>query len=84
MEVNEKFLVFDIGGGKTEITLLTKDKNNKFLVLNKECDVELGGFEFTEKINEKLFDYFNKKYDLDLNDKQKEKFRKNLKKRKLN
>ena len=66
-DINEKFLVFDIGGGKTEITLLTKDKNNKFLVLNKDGDVELGGIEFTEKINEKLFDFFNKKYDLDLN-----------------
>ena len=66
-EVNEKFLVFDIGGGKTEIALLTKDKNNKFLVLNKTGDVELGGIEFTEKIKEKLFDYFYNKFDCDLN-----------------
>ena len=64
--VNEKFLVFDIGGGKTEITLMTIDNDKKFKVLNKVGNTDLGGIEFTERICEKLYDDFKERTDLDL------------------
>lgn len=64
--VNEKFLVFDIGGGKTEVTLMTIDSDKKFKVLNKVGNSLLGGIEFTERICEELYDDFKKKTDFDL------------------
>ena len=64
--VNEKFLVFDIGGGKTEVTLMTIDNDKKFKVLNKVGNAHLGGIEFTEKICDKLYDVFKEKTSLDL------------------
>jgi molecular chaperone DnaK (HSP70) len=64
--INEKFIVFDIGGGKTEITLLTIDNEKKIKVLNKIADLELGGVNFTNKIYEKLKTDFEKKNDVDI------------------
>ena len=64
-ENNEKILVFDLGGGTFDVSILhvKKDENNKdykvFQVLGTSGDMQLGGEDFDNK----LVDYFlNKRY----------------------
>jgi molecular chaperone DnaK (HSP70) len=61
-------LVYDLGGGTFDSTLLSMDLNGTY-VLSKEGITELGGKEFDEKIGEFILDNYKRYvgFDLELN-----------------
>lgn len=67
---NEKVLVFDLGGGTFDVSLLEVG-DGVFEVLSTSGDTRLGGDDFDEKIIDWLCDEFKKQEGIDLkNDKQ--------------
>ena len=61
----KKVLVFDLGGGTFDVSLLAIDKG-EFRVLATSGDTHLGGSDFDQKIIEYFVDRFELKNELDL------------------
>jgi len=64
-EINETILVFDLGGGTFDISILSvkKDENYKsFKVLGTSGDTQLGGEDFDNKLVEYFLNKINKLY----------------------
>ena len=77
-ENNRKILVFDLGGGTFDVTILNinKDKNNieqSFEILSTNGDQFLGGEDFDNKLVEYFLDKFCDKNDLKKEDVKKDK-----------
>ncbi|MEI7475334.1 MAG: molecular chaperone DnaK [bacterium] len=67
---NEKVLVFDLGGGTFDVSILEVG-DGVFEVLSTNGDTHLGGDDFDEKVMDWLVDEFKKQEGIDLrNDKQ--------------
>nr|NP_045188.1 heat shock protein 70 [Cyanidium caldarium]Q9TLT1.1 RecName: Full=Chaperone protein dnaK; AltName: Full=HSP70; AltName: Full=Heat shock 70 kDa protein; AltName: Full=Heat shock protein 70 [Cyanidium caldarium]AAF12906.1 unknown [Cyanidium caldarium]WDB00123.1 heat shock protein 70 [Cyanidium caldarium] len=62
---NEKILVFDLGGGTFDVTIL-EIGDGIFEVLSTSGDTHLGGDDFDKKIVDWLVDEFKKSYNIDL------------------
>lgn len=62
---SKKVLVFDLGGGTFDVSLLAIDKG-EFRVLATSGDTHLGGSDFDQKIMEYLCDRFQMKHEKDL------------------
>jgi len=69
-KVGEKnILVFDLGGGTFDVSLLTID-NGVFEVLATSGDTHLGGEDFDQRVMDHFIKVFKKKYKKDIsNDK---------------
>jgi molecular chaperone DnaK (HSP70) len=61
----ENVLVFDLGGGTFDVTLLTID-NGVFEVKATSGDTHLGGEDFDQRLLDYCIDQFKKKHKLDL------------------
>lgn len=61
----ENVLVFDLGGGTFDVTLLTID-NGVFEVKATSGDTHLGGEDFDQRLLDYCLDQFKKKHKLDL------------------
>ena len=62
---NEKILVFDLGGGTFDVSIL-EIGDGIFEVLSTSGDTHLGGDDFDKKIVDWLVDEFKKSYNIDL------------------
>jgi len=60
----QNILVFDLGGGTFDVTLLTID-NGVFEVLATSGDTHLGGEDFDQRLMEFFAKLFKRKYDKD-------------------
>jgi len=63
---DEKILVFDLGGGTFDVTVLEIGSEWTFQVLSTSGDVHLWGADFDEKIINELIEDFKKKEKLDI------------------
>ena len=61
----KNILVFDLGGGTFDVSLLTIDKSF-FEVLATSGDTHLGGEDFDQRITEHLVRTFKKKHQVDI------------------
>ena len=61
---NSKIMVYDLGGGTFDISILERD-NNTFRTLATDGDVILGGRDFDEQIVRYLAEQFLKEYGID-------------------
>lgn len=64
---DENILVYDLGGGTFDATLMNVSKN-KIEIKSTHGDKNLGGFDFDNKIIEHVCNLFKEKHDLDLYD----------------
>jgi len=55
------FLVYDLGGGTFDVTVIEK-KDNEFITLATDGDVELGGKDWDERLVNHLADKFRKEF----------------------
>ncbi|MBR3623717.1 MAG: molecular chaperone DnaK [Selenomonadaceae bacterium] len=62
---DEKILVFDLGGGTFDVTILELS-DNVFEVLSTSGDTKLGGYDFDKAIFDWLVEDFKKENDIDL------------------
>ena len=65
---DEKIVVFDLGGGTFDVTILEIGSEGTFQVLSTSGDTQLGGANFDEKVIEYLVEEFKKKEGIDLRD----------------
>jgi molecular chaperone DnaK len=63
--VSQKILVYDLGGGTFDVTLMKVDNGN-FEVLASDGDRQLGGNNFDEKLMIYLNDKFKQQHEIDL------------------
>jgi molecular chaperone DnaK len=63
--INQKILVYDLGGGTFDVTIMKVDNGN-FDVLASDGDRQLGGNNFDEKLMMYLNDKFKQQHDIDL------------------
>ncbi len=62
---DEKILVFDLGGGTFDVTILELS-DNVFEVLSTSGDTKLGGYDFDRALFDWMVENFKKEYDIDL------------------
>ena len=62
---DEKVLVFDLGGGTFDVTILELS-DNVFEVLSTSGDTKLGGYDFDRALFDWMVENFKKEYDIDL------------------
>jgi molecular chaperone DnaK len=65
---DEKIVVFDLGGGTFDVTVLEIGSEGTFQVLSTSGDTHLGGADFDQRIINFLVDEFKKKEGIDLRD----------------
>lgn len=65
---DEKIVVFDLGWGTFDVTVLDIGEEGTFQVLATSGDTMLGGADFDEKIIDYIIDEFKKKESIDLRD----------------
>ncbi|MCK9467029.1 MAG: molecular chaperone DnaK [Candidatus Absconditabacterales bacterium] len=63
---DEKIVVFDLGGGTFDVTILEIGSEGTFQVLSTSGDTQLGGKDFDQKIINYLIDAFKTKEGIDL------------------
>lgn len=63
---DEKIVVFDLGWGTFDVTVLEIWSEGTFQVLSTSGDTKLGGADFDQRIMEYIVDEFNKKEKIDL------------------
>jgi len=61
----KNIIVFDLGGGTFDVSLLTID-NGVFEVLSTAGDTHLGGEDFDQRVTEHFVKTFKKKHDIDI------------------
>ena len=64
-EVSEKFLVYDLGGGTFDVSVVSAE-GGVFEVLSSHGDTQLGGDDFDELLLNKVADEFQQMYAVDL------------------
>jgi len=64
-EAEKNILVFDLGGGTFDVSLLTID-NGVFEVVATSGDTHLGGEDFDQRVMEHFIKVFQKKHSLDI------------------
>ncbi|MFO7810731.1 MAG: Hsp70 family protein [Candidatus Delongbacteria bacterium] len=64
-DINQKILVYDLGGGTFDVTIMNLSKGN-FEVVSSDGDRQLGGNNFDEKLMIYLNDKFKQQHDTDL------------------
>jgi molecular chaperone DnaK len=65
---DEKIVVFDLGGGTFDVTVLEIGSEGTFQVLSTSGETHLGGADFDQRIINFLVDEFKKKEGIDLRD----------------
>ena len=65
---DEKIVVFDLGGGTFDVTVLEIGSEGTFQVLSTSGDTHLGGADFDQRIINFLVEEFKKKEGIDLRD----------------
>ena len=63
---DEKIVVFDLGGGTFDVTVLEIGAEGTFQVLSTSGDTRLGGADFDQRIMDFIVDEFKKKEGIDL------------------
>lgn len=63
---DEKIVVFDLGGGTFDVTVLEIGAEGTFQVLSTSWDTRLGGADFDQRIMDFIVDEFKKKEGIDL------------------
>ncbi|MBU4486176.1 MAG: Hsp70 family protein [Candidatus Delongbacteria bacterium] len=64
-KINQKILVYDLGGGTFDVTIMSVNNMN-FNVISSDGDRQLGGNNFDEKLMIYLNDKFQQQHDIDL------------------
>ncbi len=67
-EKNETIMVFDLGGGTFDVTLLEISSEGTFQVLSTSGDTQLGGADWDQRIMDYLLGEFKTKEGIDLHD----------------
>ncbi|AHB40898.1 hypothetical protein P148_SR1C00001G0083 [candidate division SR1 bacterium RAAC1_SR1_1] len=65
---DEKIVVFDLGGGTFDVTVLEIGSEGTFQVLSTSGDTKLGGADFDQRIMQYIIDEFGKKEGINLKD----------------
>ncbi|HCB51866.1 TPA: molecular chaperone DnaK, partial [Patescibacteria group bacterium] len=65
---DEKIVVFDLGGGTFDVTVLEIGAEGTFQVLSTSGDTKLGGADFDQRIMQYVIDEFGKKEGINLKD----------------
>ncbi|MDD3262363.1 MAG: molecular chaperone DnaK [Candidatus Absconditabacteria bacterium] len=65
---DEKIVVFDLGGGTFDVTVLEIGAEGTFQVLSTSGDTKLGGADFDQRIMQHIIDEFGKKEGINLKD----------------
>ena len=67
-EENKKILIFDLGGGTFDVTILSLEFDDEkiFEVLSTDGDTNLGGNDFDQELYNLAVKYFNQDFDIDL------------------
>jgi heat shock 70kDa protein 1/2/6/8 len=70
LESDSNILIFDLGGGTFDVSILNIDEGQLFQVKSTAGDTHLGGEDFDSRMVEFFVDEFRKKYKKDLTDNQ--------------